>query len=76
MAIAVATIPVAIVANGLRVAGTGITAHEFGADAANGFFHAFSGWLVFIVSFLLLFAIQRGLMALAPGSGLKASATS
>jgi exosortase len=71
VAIALATIPVAIVANGLRVAGTGIAAHEFGPEAATGFFHTFSGWLVFVVSFFLLFAIQRGLLAIAPGAGLR-----
>jgi exosortase len=73
VAIAMATLPVAIVANGLRVAGTGIAAQEFGPETAAGFFHTFSGWLVFVVSFSLLFVIQRGLVAVAPG--VRASAT-
>ncbi len=47
--IAASTIPIAIFANGLRVAGTGILAHHYGAGAALGFFHTFSGWLVFVV---------------------------
>src|SRR5262249_35125258 len=38
-AIAFATVPVAIVTNGLRVAGTGVGAHYFGAAVAEGFFH-------------------------------------
>jgi exosortase len=58
-AVALATIPVAIVANGLRVAGTGIAAHYFGARAATGFFHTFSGWLVFVLSFGMLLAVTR-----------------
>ncbi|MFN7985589.1 MAG: exosortase A [Vicinamibacterales bacterium] len=58
--IAMATIPVAIFANGLRVAGTGIAAHYVGAAAATGFLHTFSGWLMFVLASLLLFAIQRG----------------
>ena len=66
IAIALATIPVAIVANGVRVAGTGIAAHHFGAEAATGFFHAFSGWLVFIVSFALLLLLQRAVIAVVP----------
>ena len=45
-----ATIPVAIVANGLRVAGTGVAAYHYGEEAAQGFFHEFSGWIVFVVS--------------------------
>jgi exosortase len=57
--LALATIPVAILANGLRVAGTGIAAHYYGPAAAEGFFHTFSGWLVFVVSFAMLFLIHR-----------------
>ncbi|HEY3886403.1 MAG TPA: exosortase A [Vicinamibacterales bacterium] len=56
--LAIAAIPVAVVANGARVAGTGIAAHYYGPEAAQGFFHEFSGWLVFVVAFACLFAIQ------------------
>lgn len=56
--LAFASIPVAVIANGARVAGTGIAAHYYGPEAAQGFFHEFSGWLVFIVAFGCLFAIQ------------------
>jgi exosortase len=65
-AIALSTVPVAILANGLRVAGTGVAAHYYGAVAAQGFFHAFSGWLVFLAAFIMLFAIVRFLRWLAP----------
>jgi exosortase A len=57
--IALSTVPVAIIANGFRVAGTGIAAHYYGAAAAEGFFHTFAGWLVFVVAFVLLFIIMR-----------------
>jgi exosortase len=57
VAIALATIPIAIVANGLRVAGTGILASNYGPQAAEGFFHTFSGWLIFVVAFVLLFLV-------------------
>jgi exosortase len=57
VAIALATVPIAVVANGLRVAGTGILAHAYGPEAAEGFFHTFSGWLVFIAAFVLLFGV-------------------
>jgi exosortase len=56
---ALATIPIAIVANGFRVAGTGVAAHAIGPEAAQGFFHAFSGWVIFLVAFMMLFALQR-----------------
>lgn len=57
--IALATIPVAVIANGVRVAGTGIAAHRFGPEAALGFLHTFSGWLLFLVALVLLFGLQR-----------------
>jgi exosortase/archaeosortase family protein len=65
-AIALSAVPVAIVANALRVAGTGIAAHYYGAAAAEGFFHSFSGWIVFIAAFAMLFAIIRALRWLVP----------
>jgi exosortase len=64
--LALASVPVAIAANGVRVAGTGIAAHYVGPEAAQGFFHGFSGWLVFIVAFILLFAVQRAIVWIFP----------
>jgi len=58
-ALAAATLPIAIVANALRVAGTGILAHVAGAAAADGFFHTFAGWLVFMAAVVMLFLLQR-----------------
>lgn len=64
--LALTAVPVAIVTNGFRVAGTGIAAHNFGAAAAEGFFHEFSGWLVFVSAFMLMLAVQRAIVRLAP----------
>jgi exosortase A len=64
--IALSTIPVAIVSNGARVAGTGILAHHWGPEAAQGFFHEFSGWVVFMVAFALMLALQQLIVRLAP----------
>jgi exosortase len=64
--IALSTIPIAIASNGLRVAGTGIAAHFIGPEAAEGFFHTFSGWLMFVVAFLMLFAVVRLIIRLSP----------
>lgn len=50
-------VPVAIAANAFRVAGTGALAHYFGDEVAQGFYHDFSGWLVFVVAFVLLLGI-------------------
>jgi EpsI family protein len=57
--LAVSSVPIAIFANGTRVAGTGIAAHFIGPAAAEGFFHTFSGWLVFVVAGVLLLLVYR-----------------
>jgi exosortase len=66
VAIALSAIPVAIAANAFRVAGTGIAAHYYGSAAAQGFFHSFSGWIVFIAAFAMLFGVIRVLRWLLP----------
>ncbi len=64
--IVASAIPVAIVANGARVAGTGMAAHWIGKEAAEGFFHQFSGWIVFIFAFIMILALQRLIVRFAP----------
>lgn len=49
-------VPIAILTNALRVSGTGILAHYYGTGVADGFFHSFSGWAIYISAALLLFA--------------------
>jgi exosortase/archaeosortase family protein len=60
------SVPIAIVANGLRVAGTGIAAQYIGPAAATGFFHEFSGWTVFMTSFAMLVAVSGVFRFLTP----------
>jgi len=53
------TIPLTIATNSLRIALTAIIYAHLGAAAAEGFFHGFSGWLIFVVSlFILLIEIK------------------
>lgn len=73
--LAIASVPVAIAANAFRVAGTGLAAHFYGAEAAEGFFHSFSGWLVFVSAFIMLFVLHRLLLFWKPaGKGTSAPA--
>ena len=64
--VTLSTIPIAIAANGLRVAGTGIAAHYYGPEAATGFIHEFSGWVVFVVASALLVLVLTVVRTLAP----------
>lgn len=48
-------VPIAIFTNALRVSGTGVLARYYGTEIADGFFHSFSGWIVYILAFVLLF---------------------
>jgi len=50
-------VPIAILTNAFRVSGTGVLAHYYGTEVADGFFHSFSGWAIYIVAFILLFGV-------------------
>jgi exosortase len=57
--IALAAIPIAIVANAMRVAGTGIASEWISPAAADGFLHMFSGLVMFVTALIGLLAVQR-----------------
>jgi exosortase len=59
--LALAAIPIAVAANGLRVMGTGLLGYYWDPDKAEGFFHTFSGWIIFIISIALLIAFHTAL---------------
>src|SRR5205807_1948019 len=54
--IVLAAVPIAIITNAARVSGTGVLARYYGTQVADGFFHEFSGWVIYVAAFLLLFA--------------------
>lgn len=55
--IVLSAIPIAIFTNALRVSGTGVLARFYGTQVADGFFHSFSGWVIYVVAFLMLFGV-------------------
>jgi len=57
--LAFGAVPIAIAANSLRVTGTGLMGLYWGPDKAEGFFHTFSGWVIFILALGMLFALHR-----------------
>lgn len=56
-------IPLAIVVNIMRVTGTAIIA-DYNEEYAMGYYHSFSGWLVFVAGFGLLYLVAKALHAL------------
>jgi exosortase len=69
--LSISTFPIAILANGLRVSFTGILAQYYGPKAAQGFFHSFSGWIIFLVAFVMLFSMQQLLKRVNPSPRLE-----
>lgn len=71
-----AAVPIAILTNALRVSGTGVLAHYYGTGVADGFFHSFSGWVIYISAALLLFAVALLVDRFEPASRDKSSKNS
>jgi exosortase D (VPLPA-CTERM-specific) len=54
--VVLSSIPISIFVNGLRIASVGLLVPVFGPKVAEGFFHDFSGWIIFMISFGILLA--------------------
>jgi exosortase len=54
----VAMVPLAIVSNGTRVMITALMTNYIGPQAAEGFMHEFSGWVIFVVATVLFLALH------------------
>jgi exosortase D (VPLPA-CTERM-specific) len=54
IALVLSAIPVTIATNSLRIASTGVLYRFWGAKVAEGFFHDFSGWLIFMFGLAIL----------------------
>jgi exosortase len=64
--LALASVPIAVFANSLRIVGTGLLVQYWDPEKAEGFFHLFSGWLIFVVSLLMLFVLHQGVDRVLP----------
>lgn len=54
-----ASVPIAIAANAVRLLGTGLSVQYWDPDRAMGFFHEFSGWVMFLISLTCLIAVDQ-----------------
>jgi len=52
-------VPIAVVANIVRVLGLVLVTYHFGPEAADGWFHGVAGMLVFVIALLLIVALDR-----------------
>ena len=62
----VSSVPTAILANSVRIAATAILYKYFGAEVAEGFFHSFSGLLIFVLCLPVLLIEMKILEKLPP----------
>ena len=63
--LAIMMAPIAIISNGLRIVGSGVLAYRVAPQAAESFFHLFSGWLVFLCALLFMLVAHQLLRRLA-----------
>lgn len=64
--LALAAIPIAVAANSFRIIGTGLLVQYWDPDKAEGFFHEFQGWLIFVASLVMLYLLHRLIRILWP----------
>jgi exosortase len=62
--LALSAIPIAVAANAARIFGTGLCVQYWDPDKALGFFHEFSGWLMFLVSLGCLYLVHLAMRTL------------
>src|SRR3984885_12466613 len=64
--LALAAIPIAVTANVFRIVGTGLCVQYWDPDKALGFFHEFSGWVMFVISLGCLYLVHRLMLLISP----------
>jgi exosortase len=64
--LACASVPIAVAANSVRIIGTGLLVQYWDPEMAEGYFHASWGWIIFIVSLVLLYTLHRLITAFGP----------
>lgn len=62
----VASIPIAVAANSLRIIGTGLLVQYWNKDKAEGLFHASWGVFIFVIALIMLYLLHQGICLLWP----------
>jgi exosortase len=64
--LALCSIPIAVTANVFRIVGTGLFVQYWDPVKALGFFHEFSGWVMFCISLACLYLVHRAMRLISP----------
>jgi exosortase len=56
--LAFAAVPITVMANDVRIIGTGLLVQYWGPEMAEGYFHASWGWIIFVISLVMLYALH------------------
>jgi exosortase len=57
--LAISAVPIAVAANSFRIFGTGMLVQYWDPDKAEGFFHTFEGWLIFVAALIMLLFVHK-----------------
>jgi exosortase len=68
-ALALISLPIAIAANSARIVGAGLVVQYWDPEKAQGFYHLFEGWLVFVVCLVLLYLSHLLIQLIWPDRG-------
>jgi exosortase len=67
--LALAAVPITVAANDVRILGTGLLVQYWDPEMAEGYFHASWGWIIFVVSLIMLYALHGLVRFLFPEKG-------
>lgn len=56
--LAITSIPIAVAANSVRIIGTGLLVQYWNPEMAEGYYHTFEGWLIFVISLVMLYGLH------------------
>ena len=56
--LAMASVPIAVAANSIRIIGTGLLVQYWDPEKAEGYFHLSWGWIIFVISLAMLYALH------------------
>jgi exosortase len=70
--LAIASVPIAVAANSLRIIGTGLLVQYWDPDKAEGYFHASWGLFIFLIALVAMYLLHRAICLIWPVEAEKA----